>query len=64
MPKAKLSTSQSMKLRELVRRGEVWASCTNSTLAALEKRGLAKWEIVRGRSWERWTPTDAGIEAA
>lgn len=59
----KLTGKQRSTLTELVRNGEAWASSTNSTLTALEKRGLADWEVVPGRGFERWFPTDAGRSA-
>lgn len=59
----KLTYAQRAKLNKLIRDGEAWASCTNPTLAALERRGLADWETVRGKGFERWFPTPAGREA-
>jgi len=55
-----LSYRQRIVLKELVAKGELWRGCTNPTLCALERRALAEWESVKGRAFERWTPTAAG----
>jgi hypothetical protein len=60
---SKLSCSQRGALKKLIEDGEMWRSCTNSTLSALEKRGLAQWEVIKGRPFERWTATNAGRAA-
>lgn len=63
MTAAPLSDRQRASLKALVRNGESWAGSTHPTLSALERRGLADWEIVAGRGFVRWFPTDAGRAA-
>ena len=59
----KMSLAMRQELREVVTRGFVVKSNTNSTLHALEKRGYVK--IVRDEEASkrlafRWEPTEAG----
>ncbi len=57
----KLSYRQKAVLRDLVAAGSagIRRSCTNKTLCALEKRGLARWDMVdsehgTGLKVEKW----------
>lgn len=64
----KLSLSQKSALRELANRGPLKRSCTNSTMCTLEKRGLARWDMVPsehvpGHKVETWFITDEGRKA-
>lgn len=62
MQKTKLSFRQHSRLSALVEIGDegIYAGCTEPTMCALERRGLAEWKLV-GRL-ERWFATQAGID--
>lgn len=62
----KLTESQRRFLRDLVndQGGMASKSITHSSMTALGKRDLAKWQIDRADPWGgRWVPTDAGRAA-
>ena len=61
----RLSHRQRLALAALLKAapGFIRESCTNSTMCALERRGLARCETQPRSAWDHWYITDAGRAA-